>query len=62
MITSDILDKQCSYRPEEVYVYQEEFVSLMNYNKEYTRIINIICWISFFYINLAKDGERAKPI
>jgi hypothetical protein len=43
MITSDILDKQCSYRPEEVYVYQEEFVSLMNYNKEYTRIINIIC-------------------
>ncbi len=62
MFTSDILDKQGSYRSEEVYAYREEFVSLMSYNKGYTHIMNIICWVNFFNINLAKDSGRVKPI
>ncbi len=35
---------------------------LMSYNKGYTRIMNIICWVNFFNINLAKDSGRVKPI
>ncbi|CAF0990154.1 unnamed protein product [Rotaria sordida] len=40
------LDKQRSYKPEEVYTPHGEFDSLTSYNKEYT----------------PKDGERARPI
>ena len=34
------LDKQRSYKPEEVYVRQGDFDSLTSYNKEYTRKTN----------------------